>query len=221
MTTQSVGPFRSTHRVPDGGLQAWSEPDGSGPSVAQLDPDLPVELIERRGDWAEVRCSNGWQGWVDARQLRITAARPQGSSFLTEASVAGVGISAALGAVLVVVGSLLPWYTVGSVTTSAWHVPVKFVITGTGSTGVNTGPILLVVVLVLLPVVLRRALPFWVLPIIAAVPAVMGLGGLIRGLRATPSLHPGVGLILVLAGAVLILLQTPGIASFRLGRRRT
>ncbi|MGV4983791.1 hypothetical protein ACVB8X_05590 [Streptomyces sp. NRAIS4] len=60
--------FRPTHVVPRRGLPAWEEPDPARPTVP-LDPLLPVELVERRGDWAYVRCSNGWGAWVDGRRL--------------------------------------------------------------------------------------------------------------------------------------------------------
>ncbi|GGW12898.1 hypothetical protein GCM10018980_06450 [Streptomyces capoamus] len=34
-----------------------------------LDPLLPVQLVERRGDWGHIRCANGWAAWVDGRLL--------------------------------------------------------------------------------------------------------------------------------------------------------
>ena len=37
--------------------------------VATLDPDLDVEVLEWSGDWARVRCSNGWEAWIDGRPL--------------------------------------------------------------------------------------------------------------------------------------------------------
>jgi hypothetical protein len=78
-----------------------------------------------------------------------------------------------------------------------------------------------VVVLVALPLVIRRPLPSWSMPVIALVPLLAGLGALIRGLRESPSLHPGVGLLLTIAGGLLIIVQTQGFASFGLrGRSR-
>jgi hypothetical protein len=58
-----------THVVPPGGMQAWAVPDGSTPVVADLPERLPVTIEERRGAWARVRASNGWEGWVDAGRL--------------------------------------------------------------------------------------------------------------------------------------------------------
>jgi hypothetical protein len=34
-----------------------------------MDPALPVQLLRWWGDWAEVRCSNGWIAWVNGREL--------------------------------------------------------------------------------------------------------------------------------------------------------
>ncbi|MFF7528963.1 SH3 domain-containing protein [Streptomyces bobili] len=60
--------FRPTHVVPQQGMPAWEAPDPARPTVA-LDPLLPVRLVERRGDWGHVLCSNGWSAWVDGRHL--------------------------------------------------------------------------------------------------------------------------------------------------------
>ncbi|POX51296.1 hypothetical protein C3489_20145 [Streptomyces sp. Ru71] len=67
MTTPVPG-FAPTHVVPRGGMPAWEAPDPARPTVA-LDALLPVQLTERRGDWAHVLCSNGWSAWVDGRLL--------------------------------------------------------------------------------------------------------------------------------------------------------
>lgn len=60
--------FRPTHVVPGHGMPAWEAPDPARPTVP-LDPLLPVQLMERRGDWAYVLCANGWSAWVDGRHL--------------------------------------------------------------------------------------------------------------------------------------------------------
>ncbi|GLW48980.1 hypothetical protein Stsp02_46410 [Streptomyces sp. NBRC 14336] len=60
--------FRPTHVVPGHGMPAWELPDPSRPTVP-LDALLPVQLLERRGDWGRVLCANGWSAWVDAREL--------------------------------------------------------------------------------------------------------------------------------------------------------
>ncbi|MFD3695497.1 hypothetical protein ACFWUZ_04975 [Streptomyces sp. NPDC058646] len=63
-----VDDFRPTHVVPQEGLPAWEAPDVSRPT-APLDPFLPVQLIARTGEWAQILCSNGWSAWVDGRLL--------------------------------------------------------------------------------------------------------------------------------------------------------
>jgi hypothetical protein len=57
-----------THRSPRTGVSAWTAPDGASPAPA-LDPLLELQVIDRRGDWAHVACSNGWTTWVDGRLL--------------------------------------------------------------------------------------------------------------------------------------------------------
>ncbi|WP_405719082.1 hypothetical protein OG607_04550 [Streptomyces sp. NBC_01537] len=66
--------FRPTHVAPAAGLPAWAAPGDARPS-ARLDPLLPVQLLDRRGDWGHIVCSNGWSAWVDGRLL-VTV--PQG-----------------------------------------------------------------------------------------------------------------------------------------------
>lgn len=60
--------FAPTHVVPAHGMPAWEAPDPARPT-AGLDPLLPVQVTERRGDWAQVLCANGWSAWVDGRLL--------------------------------------------------------------------------------------------------------------------------------------------------------
>ena len=60
--------FRPTHVVPQHGMPAWEAPDPGRPTMP-LDPLLPVQLVERRGDWGYLLCANGWSAWVDARYL--------------------------------------------------------------------------------------------------------------------------------------------------------
>jgi hypothetical protein len=68
--------YNQTHVVPTEGLPAWSGPDGSTPPAANLDPGLDVMVLERRGEWAQIRCSNGWEAWVDGRRLVESAPAP-------------------------------------------------------------------------------------------------------------------------------------------------
>ncbi|MGW6737851.1 hypothetical protein [Streptomyces sp. NPDC055013] len=60
--------FRPTHVVPQHGMPAWETPDPARPTVP-LDAFLPVQLVERQGDWGHILCANGWSAWVDSRHL--------------------------------------------------------------------------------------------------------------------------------------------------------
>ncbi|HMF03850.1 MAG TPA: hypothetical protein VKH17_03475 [Acidimicrobiia bacterium] len=68
--------YTQTHVVPTEGLPAWAGPDGSVAPAANLDPGLDVMLLDRRGEWAYIRCSNGWEAWVDGRRLMMSASAP-------------------------------------------------------------------------------------------------------------------------------------------------
>jgi hypothetical protein len=70
--------YLQTHAVPSEGLPAWTGPDGSGPPAANLDPGLDVMVLESRGQWAHIRCSNGWEAWVDGRRLTVSQPSPAG-----------------------------------------------------------------------------------------------------------------------------------------------
>ncbi|OKI13145.1 hypothetical protein [Streptomyces sp. CB03911] len=67
--------FRPTHVAPQDGMPTWTAPDPSHPS-ARLDPLLPVQLLDRQGDWSRIVCSNGWSAWVDGRLLITLPAEP-------------------------------------------------------------------------------------------------------------------------------------------------
>ncbi|MEV7345754.1 hypothetical protein [Streptomyces sp. NPDC093544] len=75
--------FRPTHVIPQDGLPTWETPDPSRPTVP-LDALLPVQLIDRLGDWGRVLCANGWSAWVDGRLLiAVPQAPPAAGSALT------------------------------------------------------------------------------------------------------------------------------------------
>ncbi len=68
-TTPGGNTFPFTHAVPARGMPAWTNPDPTYPAVATLDPWLPVQVLEWWGEWAHIRCSNGWEAWVNGRLL--------------------------------------------------------------------------------------------------------------------------------------------------------
>ncbi|WP_336605726.1 hypothetical protein [Streptomyces sp. BA2] len=73
MTT--AADFRPTHVVPQDGLLAWEAPDVNRPT-APLDALLPVQLVDRLGDWARIVCANDWSAWVDGRLLIAVPSDP-------------------------------------------------------------------------------------------------------------------------------------------------
>jgi hypothetical protein len=72
--------YQQTHVIPTEGLPAWAAPDGSVAPAATLDPGLDVMLLETRSDWAHIRCSNGWEAWVDHRRLTPSPLPPRAAS---------------------------------------------------------------------------------------------------------------------------------------------
>lgn len=60
-----------THVVPAAGLQCWENPDPTLPVTANLGAATEVQVVETRGAWSRVVCSNGWSAWVDGRLLEV------------------------------------------------------------------------------------------------------------------------------------------------------
>ena len=61
-------PSRRRTACPPRACRSWALPDPSGTSTP-LAGGLDLEVVQRVADWAQVRASNGWMGWVDARRL--------------------------------------------------------------------------------------------------------------------------------------------------------
>jgi hypothetical protein len=51
---------------------AWAQPDPSGAHAGTVRRRVPVQVLERQGDWARVATSNGWSGWIDNRNLKAS-----------------------------------------------------------------------------------------------------------------------------------------------------
>jgi RsiW-degrading membrane proteinase PrsW (M82 family) len=60
--------FTPTCKVPIEGLPSWQVPNGTT-AATKLAGGLELAMVQQIGDWAQVRASNGWTGWVDARRL--------------------------------------------------------------------------------------------------------------------------------------------------------
>jgi hypothetical protein len=63
------GPWRPTHLISGRGAAAWESPDPTKPAASTLGPWLEVQVVDQVGSWANVVCGNGWEGWVDSKQL--------------------------------------------------------------------------------------------------------------------------------------------------------
>jgi tetratricopeptide (TPR) repeat protein len=59
-------PWVPSHEVPPTGMAAFGEPGGTATALTQLEPGLPVQLLERSKRWVRVRFENGWECWVEA-----------------------------------------------------------------------------------------------------------------------------------------------------------
>jgi hypothetical protein len=124
---------------------------------------------------------------------------------------AGVGFYGLLGAVLIVIGGFLPWLSGNGRTVSAWNIHIMALIPKGGSGGVMTGVLLLTAAVVLVPYVVRRRLPTAVRVIPALIAINTAGAALVAGLRIDPRISPGLGLLLTLAGGVLMIMGEAGI----------
>ena len=100
-------------------LEYRTAADATLPAPAgRLDPGLPVAVVQESTGWARVRCSNGWETWVDGRALVADAgAGGAGVLALTPTTTTAV---AAGGAVVALVGTLLAWFSAAGTSVNAW-----------------------------------------------------------------------------------------------------
>ncbi|MDP1793353.1 MAG: hypothetical protein Q8K63_04365 [Acidimicrobiales bacterium] len=191
--------FQSTHTVPDSGLPTWPAPDGTATPGPSLEGKSRVQLLEHQYDgWARVRCDNGWECWVDGRELIVEAKTGDRVSPLVLAGVAAVVVSA-----------FLPWVNVAGGEMTAWEMPLKFLLGQENDLG---GPTLGVALLIfaaaaLVPLVARVALPwFAVVSVAALVTEAAALTLLrVRALDIEPTV--GIGAVFAVVGAAFIALS--------------
>lgn len=190
-------PFAPSHRVPAGAMPAWPQPDSTVLPVTTLAADIPLEVLQWQDDgWSQVRAKNGWTGWVDGR--RLVAVTPS-------ASRPPVEILSLLGGAAVVLGSFLPWFTYRGESASAWDTPLLFLLAGTGADDqVKCGPVFLVMILLVLPVVTRRPLPPWASYALAGLASVAAAMAIAHGVVGTDPPSVGVGVVATLAGGLLL-----------------
>jgi hypothetical protein len=121
--------------VPSTGLPAWDSPDPTVASTHTLDPGLDVHVLEHRGGWALVQCSNGWTCWVDGSALldpsppvttERVAAPPARESAAQQATL--VAPLALLAGALVTVSAFLPWFSFQGVDLNGFKIPLHFLV---------------------------------------------------------------------------------------------
>jgi hypothetical protein len=134
---------------------------------------------------------------------------------------AEIPVLAAAGALLVLLGSILPWWTYGFGSASAWDIPIFSLISNTNPplSGLKMGLPLLAVLVVALPAITKKPLAENIVPIIGV--AVVGLGvltlargligfssgGIFGGSSTRYTFSPGLGLFISVAGGVLMGLE--------------
>ncbi len=194
--------FVASHVVNGYGAPAWTEADAASASAPPLDPGLPVQVLESWGEWARVRCENGWETWTDGRTLRTIAA-PTASApgRTTERSAVIVSFAASVA----VVGAFLPWYSGGGFSVNAFDLPLWGLIAHSSSGGgIKAGFVVCLCGLAVVAVRLRVA-PVWIVAsaCTATNPATFGLMRWLFPDGARPTL--GIGLILTFAGGATVL----------------
>ena len=207
--------FSPTHRVGPAPLDARDRPDLDHEVAGRLDPWLPVVEVGSWGEWVHVHCSNGWEAWVDGRQLlpytETIDAAPSGSVASGSVSTgAPVGVVSPIelylpmaGAALVVLGSFLAWFSAGGFSISAWDLQFVGLFTHEASDfDLDTGPVLLLVLIAAVPLLTRRPLPRWS---VAALGALAVLCAVLAFLLPDPKPDTAIGLYLTLLGGVVMI----------------
>jgi hypothetical protein len=211
--------FAATHVVGEDGAWAWGTPDPAAPRAPSLDPRLPVQLVEQRGDWVLVRCQNGWETWTDGRRLR-----PVGSaaaSIAPAAATPAYRVLAPLGGALAAIGTFLPWYRAGGFSVNAWDLPLWGLLANdpASTSGPKAG----------LPIIIAGiaiAALFWrppgllliALGCLATNTAVFGIARWLFATEPRPDLGPGAPVAFLGGGLIIVagwLLAQPVLARFR------
>src|SRR5882724_7659055 len=114
--------------APAEGLLAWTSPDASVAPAARVEARVEMRLLERRGDWGFVECTNGWRGWVDARGLRpVRRGSPWNPAIATVGRYT-ITLGDVVPPVAIVLGALLPWVRGGIKSSTSFDIPLPFLI---------------------------------------------------------------------------------------------
>lgn len=203
--------FAPTHQIPAGGLDVWDRPDPALPARTTSSEGQAVQVVGGGGGgWTQVRFDNGWEGWVDGSRLVPWGASPAARPDSANPVAVWLPIG---GAALVVLGALLPWFSVIE-SANAFDIPLAILFDKTStSTGPDVGWLLLPVVVVVIAPVLGSALPRPLLGVLGALPIVLVLL-FVRLYASFPSPRPdlGAGLFLTLVGGgcIAIAAALPG-----------
>jgi hypothetical protein len=166
-----------------------------------------------------VRCSNGWETWVDGRAL-VADAGAGGAGVLALSAPATLAVTAG-GAVVALVGTLLAWFSGGGSSANGWDFDLVTLFDHEFADDSPITPGLTVLVLAALAVVVvafGRPLPR--LAVIGIGTAVALVGALGLGLYYDlPEPRPdlGAGMLLTVFGGAAIaaagLFASPGVAA--------
>jgi hypothetical protein len=135
-------PSLPVHAVAAPGLQTFAQPDAASAPGSVLPGGASVEILEVRAAWANVRDGSGRTAWVDGRRLVPPTAVEYSSAYAAPTTAprptaTGVGPDAIIGlvgAIGVIVGSLLNWVGGGSGSDfSSFKLPVGFLFDNTNT----------------------------------------------------------------------------------------
>jgi hypothetical protein len=224
--------FQVTHVAGRNGAPTWPSPDPNAPPGPRLDPGVPVQGIESRGDWWLVRCENGWEAWTDGRWMEAPGAPATwpkagggggggrtGLGTGSDEVATPVRVVAGVGAALCALSAWMPWYSAGGFDIDGWDIWFTGLLKDDASTN---GPKVAVIVLISVVAAIGAAIkvPGWALFLCAAPALVATTLGLYRWMDAdSPKPDLGLGLLGGFAGAIAIVVAGAMVLSADARRR--
>lgn len=189
--------FEATHEVPAGGMPTWPAPDPAAAPGPMLEGKSRVQLLAYHDDgWANIRCVNGWEAWVDGRELRVENPAPQPGPLV------GLGVAVVIGA------TFLPWVKLPGGSMTAWEMPAKFLLGRADDLGgPKVGLLLLVVAFAAVPFVAKVSLPWYATVSCAAIAVEAVALTLLRVRALTLDADVAIGAVVALVGASFLALD--------------